>query len=85
MGEGLLAGLGGVFAVRNRYKALQPKNQLDHIEIDYLHIPNVKDDRRSSLRWLLGLPILVLLYAPGPRQSRVFRERPARKRVLIMA
>jgi hypothetical protein len=61
--EGLLGGLGGVFAVRNRYKVLKPRNRLDTIEIDYLHIPNVKDDRRSSLWWLLGLPVLVLIYA----------------------
>jgi hypothetical protein len=63
VGEGLIGGLGGVFAVRNRYKPLKPRNLLDTIEIDYLHIPNVKDDRRSSLWWLLGLPVLVLIYA----------------------
>jgi hypothetical protein len=61
--EGLLGGLGGVFAVRNRYRPLKPRNVLDTIEIDYLHIPNVKDDRRSSLWWLLALPVLVLIYA----------------------
>jgi hypothetical protein len=63
VGEGLLGGLGGVFAVRNRYKVHRPRNRLDTIEIDYLRIPNVKDDRRSSLWWLLGLPVLVLIYA----------------------
>lgn len=63
VGEGLLGGLGGVYAVRNRYKVLKPKNRLDRLEIDHLHIPNVKDDKRSSLWWLLGLPVLVIIYA----------------------
>jgi hypothetical protein len=62
VGEGLLGGLGGVFAVRNRYKLLKPRTRLDRLEIA-LHIPNVKDDRRSSLWWLAGLPVLVLVYA----------------------
>lgn len=63
VGEGLLGGLGGVYAVRNRYKVLKPKNWLDRLEIDHLHVPNVKDDKRSSLWWLLGLPVLVIVYA----------------------
>ena len=61
--EGLLGGLGGVYTVRNRYKVLKPKNWLDRLEIDRLHIPNVKDDKRLSLWSLLGLPVLVILYA----------------------
>lgn len=63
VGEGLLGGLGGVYTVRNRYKRHTPLNWLDRLEIEYLHIPNVKDNKRSSLWWLLGLPFLVLVYA----------------------
>jgi len=62
VGEGLLGGLGGVFAVRNRYKVLKPPSKLDLLEMR-LGIPNVKDDKRSSLWWLLALPFLVIIYA----------------------
>jgi hypothetical protein len=62
VGEGLLGGLGGVFAVRNRYKALKPPNRLDRFEMR-MHIPNINDDVRSPLWWVVAIVPLVLLYA----------------------
>jgi hypothetical protein len=66
VGEGLLGGVLAQAIIWNHYK-VKPKarNWIDNIEIA-LHIPNLKDERRTSGWQLLALPLLVLLYAiPG--------------------
>jgi hypothetical protein len=66
VGEGLLGGVLGQAIIWNHYKVKpKPRNRIDRLEIA-LHIPNLKDDRRTSGWQMLALPLLVLVYAiPG--------------------
>jgi hypothetical protein len=66
VGEGLLGGVLGQAIIWNHYKVKpKPRNWVDRLEIA-LHIPNIKDDRRTSGWQMLALPLLVLVYAiPG--------------------
>jgi hypothetical protein len=66
VGEGLLGGVLGQAIVWNHFKVKpKPRNWIDKLEIA-LHIPNLKDDRRTSAWQMLALPFLVLIYAiPG--------------------
>jgi hypothetical protein len=66
VGEGLLGGVLAQAIVWNHFKVKpKPRNRIDKLEIA-LHIPNLKDDRRTSGWQLLALPFLVLVYAtPG--------------------
>jgi hypothetical protein len=66
VGEGLLGGVLGQAIIWNHFKHQpKPRNWIDRIEIA-LHIPNLKDDRRTSGWQLMALPVLVLVYAiPG--------------------
>jgi hypothetical protein len=66
VGEGLLGGVLGQAIIWNHYKVKpKPRNRVDRLEIA-LHIPNLKDDRRTSGWQMLTLPLLVLVYAiPG--------------------
>ena len=66
VGEGLLGGVLGQAIIWNHFKVkAKPRNRVDKLEIA-LHIPNLKDDRRTSGWQLLALPLLVLVYAiPG--------------------
>jgi hypothetical protein len=66
VGEGLLGGVLAQAIVWNHFKRKpKPRDWFDRVEIA-LHIPNLKDDRRTSGWQLLALPLLVLLYAvPG--------------------
>ncbi|MEA2146176.1 MAG: hypothetical protein QOG59_1763 [Solirubrobacteraceae bacterium] len=64
--EGLLGGVLGQAIIWNHFKVKpKPRTWVDRVEIA-LHIPNLKDERRTSGWQLLALPLLVLLYAiPG--------------------
>lgn len=66
VGEGLLGGVLAQAIIWNHFKHQpKPRNRIDRVEIA-LHIPNLKDDRRTSGWQLVALPALVLLYAiPG--------------------
>jgi hypothetical protein len=66
VGEGLLGGTLGQAIIWNHFKVRpKPRNWVDRLEIR-LHIPNLKDDRRTSAWQMLALPLLVLVYAiPG--------------------
>ncbi len=66
VGEGLLGGVLGQAIIWNHFKVKpKPRTRLDDIEIA-LHIPNLKDGRKTSGWQLLALPALVLIYAiPG--------------------
>ena len=66
VGEGLLGGVLGQAIIWNHFKVKpRPRNWIDELEIA-LHIPNLKDDRRTSGWQMLALPLLVLVYAiPG--------------------
>jgi hypothetical protein len=69
VGEGLLGGLLGQAIIWNHFKRKvanpRPRNWFDKVEIA-LHIPNLKDERRTSAWQMLALPVLVLVYAiPG--------------------
>jgi hypothetical protein len=66
VGEGLLGGVLGQAIIWNHFKhQSKPRNWIDRVEIA-LHIPNLKDDRRTSGWQLMALPVLVLVYAiPG--------------------
>jgi hypothetical protein len=66
VGEGLLGGVLGQAIIWNHYRVKpKPRNWVDKLEIA-LHIPNLKDDRRTSGWQMLALPLLVLVYAiPG--------------------
>ena len=66
VGEGLLGGVLGQAIIWNHFKVKpKPRSRVDKLEIA-LHIPNLKDNRRTSARQLLALPPLVLVYAiPG--------------------
>jgi hypothetical protein len=66
VGEGLLGGVLGQAIIWNHFKVRpRPRNWIDRIEIA-LHIPNLKDERRTSGWQLLALPFLILIYAiPG--------------------
>ncbi len=66
VGEGLLGGVLGQAIIWNHYKVKpRPRNRVDQLEIA-LHIPNLKDERRTSAWQMLSLPLLVLIYAtPG--------------------
>jgi hypothetical protein len=66
VGEGLLGGVLGQAIIWNHYKVTpKPRNWVDRLEIA-LHIPNLKDERRTSGWQMLALPLLVLVYAiPG--------------------
>jgi hypothetical protein len=66
VGEGLLGGVLGQAIIWNHFKVKpKPRNWVDRLEIA-LHIPNLKDDRRTSGWQMLALPLLVLVYAiPG--------------------
>jgi hypothetical protein len=66
VGEGLLGGVLGQAIIWNHFKHQpKPRNWIDRVEIA-LHIPNLKDDRRTSGWQLMALPVLVLVYAiPG--------------------
>lgn len=66
VGEGLLGGVLAQAIIWNHYKVKpKPRNWADRLEIA-LHIPNLKDERRTSGWQILALPFLVLLYAiPG--------------------
>lgn len=66
VGEGLLGGILGQAIIWNHYKVRpRPRNWIDRMEIA-LHIPNLKDERRTSGWQMLALPLLVLVYAiPG--------------------
>jgi hypothetical protein len=66
VGEGLLGGVLGQAIIWNHFKRQpKPRNWVDRVEIA-LHIPNLKDDRRTSGWQLMALPVLVLVYAvPG--------------------
>jgi hypothetical protein len=66
VGEGLLGGVLGQAIIWNHYKVKpKPRTWIDRLEIA-LHIPNLKDDRRTSGWQMLALPLLVLVYAiPG--------------------
>ena len=66
VGEGLLGGVLGQAIIWNHFKVKpKPRSRVDKLEIA-LHIPNLKDSRRTSGWQLLALPLLVLVYAiPG--------------------
>jgi hypothetical protein len=66
VGEGLLGGMLGQAIIWNHFRVKpKPRNWVDKLEIA-LHIPNLKDDRRTSGWQMLALPLLVLVYAiPG--------------------
>ena len=66
VGEGLLGGVLAQAIVWNHFKRRSMRrHRIDELEIA-LHIPSLKDDRRTSGWQLLALPLLVLLYAvPG--------------------
>ncbi len=66
VGEGLLGGVLGQAIIWNHFKVKpKPRTRVDKLEIA-LHIPNLKDGRKTSAWQLLALPLLVLLYAiPG--------------------
>lgn len=66
VGEGLLGGVLAQAIVWNHYKRRpRPPTRVDKFEIA-LHIPNLRDNRRTSGWQLLALPLLVLVYAiPG--------------------
>ena len=66
VGEGLLGGVLGQAIIWNHFKHQpKPRNWIDRVEIA-LHIPNLKDNRRTSGWQLMALPVLVLVYAiPG--------------------
>ncbi|HTD78790.1 MAG TPA: hypothetical protein VK898_14225, partial [Chloroflexota bacterium] len=66
VGEGLLGGVLAQAIIWNHFKRRpKPINRIDRIEIA-LHIPNLRDGRRTSGWQLLALPLLVLVYAiPG--------------------
>jgi hypothetical protein len=66
VGEGLLGGVLGQGIIWNHFKRKPgPRSRIDDIEIA-LHIPNLKDNRRTSAWQMLALPLLVLVYAiPG--------------------
>jgi hypothetical protein len=66
VGEGLLGGILGQWIIWNHFKVKpKPRTRIDELEIT-LHIPNLKDDRRTSAWQMLALPLLVLVYAiPG--------------------
>jgi hypothetical protein len=66
VGEGLLGGVLAQAIIWNHYKRPpKPRNRFDDFEIA-LHIPNLKDGRRTSAWQMLALPLLVLIYAiPG--------------------
>jgi hypothetical protein len=66
VGEGLLGGVLAQAIIWNHFKVKpKPRNWVDKLEIA-LHIPNLKDDRRTSGWQMLALPFLVLVYAiPG--------------------
>ena len=64
--EGLLGGVLAQAIVWNHFKVRpRPPGAVDRLEIA-LHIPNLRDDRRTSAWQMLALPLLVLVYAvPG--------------------
>ena len=66
VGEGLLGGVLAQAIIWNHFKVKpKPRNAIDKLEIA-LHIPNLKDGRRTSGWQMLALPLLVLVYAiPG--------------------
>jgi hypothetical protein len=66
VGEGLLGGILGQAIIWNHFKVKpKPRSRVDKLEIA-LHIPNLRDGRRTSGWQLLALPLLVLVYAiPG--------------------
>jgi hypothetical protein len=66
VGEGLLGGVLAQAIIWNHYKRRpRPRNRVDELEIA-LHIPNLKDGRRTSGVQMILLPLLVLVYAiPG--------------------
>ena len=66
VGEGLLGGVLGQAIIWNHWRVKpKPRSRVDRIEIA-LHIPNLRDDRRTSGWQILMLPVLVLIYAiPG--------------------
>jgi hypothetical protein len=66
VGEGLLGGVLGQAIIWNHFKVKpKPRSRVDDLEIA-LHIPNLKDNRRTSGWQMLALPLLVLVYAvPG--------------------
>jgi hypothetical protein len=66
VGEGLLGGVLAQAIIWNHFKVKpKPRNWVDKVEIA-LHIPNLKDERRTSGWQMLALPLLVLVYAiPG--------------------
>lgn len=66
VGEGLLGGVLGQAIIWNHFKVRpKPRSWVDELEIK-LHIPNLKDERRTSGWQMLALPLLVLVYAiPG--------------------
>ncbi len=66
VGEGLLGGVLGQAIIWNHFRVKpKPRNWIDDLEIA-LHIPNLKDNRRTSAWQMLALPLLVLIYAiPG--------------------
>ncbi len=66
VGEGLLGGILAQAIIWNHFKVTpKPRTRVDDFEIA-LHIPNLKDDRRTSAWQMLALPLLVLVYAiPG--------------------
>src|ERR1700736_4499307 len=66
VGEGLLGGVLAQAIIWNHYKRRpKPPTRIDKFEIA-LHIPTLRDNRRTSGWQLLALPLLVLIYAiPG--------------------
>ncbi len=66
VGEGLLGGVLAQAIIWNHFKVKpKPRSGIDKFEIG-LHIPNLKDERRTSGWQMLALPVLILLYAiPG--------------------
>jgi hypothetical protein len=64
--EGLLGGVLAQAIIWNHFRVKpRPRNRVDKLEIA-LHVPNLKDDRRTSAWQMLALPLLVLVYAvPG--------------------
>ena len=66
VGEGLLGGVLAQAIIWNHFKVKpKPRSAIDKLEIA-LHIPNLKDGRRTSGWQMLALPLLVLVYAiPG--------------------
>jgi hypothetical protein len=66
VGEGLLGGVLGQAIIWNHFKVKpKPRSRIDELEIK-LHIPNLKDERRTSGWQMLALPLLVLIFAiPG--------------------